>query len=130
MEDKGNPRVDCRLTLTVHYPETSIEQFAERAGNVGAEGVFVRTDRPLSRGTRCNLEIRLADGASILVGGGQVVLSRERIDSTRDRPAGMGIKFLWLDETLSPALRHLPAGPAWARDQPPEGALDGLSQLS
>ncbi len=77
----------------------TLGEFIDRhARDVGARGIFLRTTSPSPLDTLVQLEIQLASGQTVLSGLGRVVWRRDAIQATADRAAGMGVKFVKLDE--------------------------------
>lgn len=70
----------------------SILDFADTVSmNISRSGMFLTTDDPPPAGTKVDFELALADGFALLRGRGEIV-------RVSDSPAGIGIKFLELDD--------------------------------
>ncbi len=70
---------------------------AEFSKNLSMGGMFVKSDTPKEPGEVFKFKFRLADGYQLIQGRGQVVWKRD-VDEGPDRPAGMGVRFLEMDE--------------------------------
>ena len=67
------------------------------AANISLTGMFLRTHQPPPAGTQLHFQLRLSDDFSLVEGVGEVVWRRPR-DESKERPAGMGIRFLKIDQ--------------------------------
>jgi len=67
------------------------------AGNVSLTGMFIRTQQPRPAGSFLQFELSLGDEWDLVKGVGQVVWVRFDHEPPV-RPAGMGIRFRWMDE--------------------------------
>ncbi len=90
--------------LRVPVPDTLeviIEDFVgfikKYASNISKGGVFVATDRPIEGSQQLRIHFRLEDNYTLIRALGSVVWIRAQ-DESPSRPAGMGIRFDWLDE--------------------------------
>ena len=104
-----NERRDQRVPLgiKIRYKSATVSEFLEQhSRDVSKGGVFIRTDRPMPAGTLIKFDFRLSDERSLIQGVGRVVWRRdEPIDD--NQPAGMGIKFIKLDESSRQNLDHI-----------------------
>ena len=71
--------------------------FIEYSANISATGMFIRTESPKPPGSVFIFEIWLGEEYKLVHGLGEVVWNREHHESD-DRPAGMGVRFLKVDE--------------------------------
>ena len=73
--------------------------FADYTRNISKGGTFIRTDRPLDVGTEFvfALTIRSLDEPMRLRGRVKWIVPSG--DATADSPAGMGIEFMYVDDT-------------------------------
>ncbi|MBM4374918.1 MAG: TIGR02266 family protein, partial [Deltaproteobacteria bacterium] len=86
------------LSMTVRYKSATVDEFVEHhSDNVSRGGIFIKTSSPFAAGTLLKFEIRIAADASVLTGVGRVVWKRDVAKSDED-PAGMGVKFIKLDD--------------------------------
>ncbi|MEL7059128.1 MAG: TIGR02266 family protein [Acidobacteriota bacterium] len=88
-----NPPLEAKI-------EQEYDKFADFVddlrSNISLGGMFLATPRPRPVGTEVRFQIRLVDGYRLLWGIGEVAWVRPK--SSADRPAGMGLRFLALDE--------------------------------
>jgi uncharacterized protein (TIGR02266 family) len=84
--------------LKVKYKYSSTDEFIRQSSNdISFFGIFVKTKTPLNEGVPLKLDLQLKDGSPVIRGLGQVVWRRE-VAQSEGYPAGMGIKFIKLDE--------------------------------
>ena len=67
----------------------------EYSSNISIGGMFVKTDEERLPGTIFRFEIRLTDDAPLVAGLAKVLWARAQAEG--DRPAGMGVQFLKLE---------------------------------
>ncbi|MEM9696946.1 MAG: TIGR02266 family protein, partial [Myxococcota bacterium] len=98
-EDKRNhPRAKV-LSMTVRYKSATVDEFVEHhSDNVSRGGIFIKTTQPFPPGTLLKFEIRIAADEAVLSGVGRVVWRRDEVGDNEEEPAGMGVKFIKLDE--------------------------------
>ncbi|MCL2825508.1 MAG: TIGR02266 family protein, partial [Polyangiaceae bacterium] len=97
-DTRKDPRAKV-LTMTVRYKSASIDDFIEHhSHDVSRGGIFIKTPSPFPAGTLLKFEIKIAEDKAIIGGVGRVVWKREPPQSSDARPAGMGVKFLKIDE--------------------------------
>ncbi|HQB46479.1 MAG TPA: TIGR02266 family protein, partial [Polyangiaceae bacterium] len=98
-DTRKDPRAKV-LTMTVRYKSATIDEFIEHhSHDVSRGGIFIKTPSPFPPGTLLKFEIRIAEDQAIIGGVGRVVWKREAAQATEERPSGMGVKFLKIDET-------------------------------
>lgn len=68
----------------------------EFSDNLSLGGMFIRTTTPAPIGTVFDFEFSLDEGEPLIHGIGQVIWVRER-DQGFDHPAGIGVRFLFVD---------------------------------
>jgi uncharacterized protein (TIGR02266 family) len=96
------------VSLSVRFKASSPDEFIERhAQDVGAHGIYLKTERPSPLDTLVQLQIELTTGQSVIAGLGRVVWTRDTFHATADRPAGMGVKFVKIDERSRAFLGYL-----------------------
>ena len=96
-EKRNHPRAKV-LSMTVRYKSATVDDFVEHhSDNVSRGGIFIKTTSPFPPGTLLKFEIRIADDEAVLAGVGRVVWKRDEA-AADDEPAGMGVKFIKLDE--------------------------------
>ena len=92
--------------VVVRYGSATVDEFIEaHAQDVIRTGTFVRTKAPPAVGTLITFEIQIATEVAVVVGVGRVVWKRDAADG--DRPAGIGVKFIDVDEPSQAILDRL-----------------------
>jgi uncharacterized protein (TIGR02266 family) len=87
------------VSLNVRYKSATVDEFIENhAYDVSRGGIFIKTANPFPPGTLLKFEIRLASDQAVIAGVGRIVWKRDAGASSSDRPAGMGVKFIKIDE--------------------------------
>jgi len=89
-------RVDLQRKVSLKFKEFQgfITEYSE---NISAGGMFIRTKDPQAPGSMFDFEFTLGEDYTLIHGLGEVVWVRDE-DEGFDRPAGMGVRFLSLDE--------------------------------
>ncbi len=119
-----NTRKDTRakvVSLNVRYKSATVDEFIENhSHDVSRGGVFVKTQTPFPPGTLLKFEIRLAEDQPVIQGVGRVVWKREPTQAAGDKPAGMGVKFIKIDDASTQVIERLVskdgAGSAYASE--------------
>lgn len=96
---QGRPGEELRVPLeqAIALRFLHLNDFVdELSANVSAGGMFLRTGNPHPVGSIFEFEFRLGDDFTLIEGKAQVVWVRRRPDG--DRPAGMGVRFVELDD--------------------------------
>src|SRR3954463_14162544 len=98
-ETRKNPRAKV-LSMTVRYKSATIDEFIEHhSHDVSRGGMFIKTPSPFPAGTLLTFEVRISEATRVMQGVGRVVWKREASSATApDSPAGMGVKFIKLDD--------------------------------
>ena len=95
-------RKDARakiVSLNVRYKSATVDEFIENhSHDVSKGGLFIKTPTPFAPGTLIKFEIRIANDRAVITGVGRVVWKREPSQAAGERPAGMGVKFIKIDE--------------------------------
>ena len=87
------------VSLNVRYKSATVDEFIENhAYDVSRGGIYIKTPTPFPPGTLLKFEIRLVGDQPVIAGVGRVVWKRDTKHSTSDLPAGMGVKFIKIDE--------------------------------
>src|SRR6476619_6908428 len=95
-DTRKDPRAKV-LTMTVRYKSATLDEFIEHhSHDVSRGGMFIKTPSPFPAGTLLKFEVRIADEQKVMQGVGRVVWKREA--SAGEEPAGMGVKFIKLDD--------------------------------
>jgi uncharacterized protein (TIGR02266 family) len=106
-----NTRKDPRakvLTMTVRYRSATIDEFIEHHSyDVSRGGMFIKTPSPFPAGTLLKFEVKIAEDQKVMQGVGRVVWKREQSDSDADKPCGMGVKFIKIDEESRAVIERL-----------------------
>jgi uncharacterized protein (TIGR02266 family) len=119
------------VSLNVRYKSATVDEFIENhSHDVSKGGLFVKTPTPFPPGTLLKFEIRLAGDKSVISGVGRVVWKREPTQSGADKPAGMGVKFIKIDDSSRAIIDRLiaqkaDAGSAYTSEDPVEDAPAG-----
>jgi uncharacterized protein (TIGR02266 family) len=97
-DTRKDPRAKV-LTMTVRYKSATIDEFIEHhSHDVSRGGIFIKTPSPFPPGTLLKFEIRISEDKPVLGGVGRVVWKRDPPQAGNERPAGMGVKFLKIDD--------------------------------
>jgi uncharacterized protein (TIGR02266 family) len=97
-DTRKDPRAKV-LTMTVRYKSATVDEFIEHhSHDVSRGGIYIKTPSPFLPGTLLKFEIRIANDQAMLQGVGRVVWKREPASAGPDKPAGMGVKFIKVDE--------------------------------
>ncbi|HEX2736459.1 MAG TPA: TIGR02266 family protein [Polyangiaceae bacterium] len=96
-DSRRDPRAKI-LSLTVRYKSATVAEFVENHSyDVSRGGMFIRTQAPFPNGTLIKFEVRIAEEQRVMTGVGRVTWRREK-DAGEDNPAGMGVKFIKIDD--------------------------------
>jgi uncharacterized protein (TIGR02266 family) len=96
------------VSLNVRYKSATVDEFIENhAHDVSRGGIYIKTGSPFPPGTLLKFEIRLASDQAVITGVGRVVWKRDTAQGTSDRPAGMGVKFIKIDEPSKTVIDRL-----------------------
>src|SRR5512143_4303727 len=97
-DTRKDPRAKI-VSLNVRYKSATVDEFIENhSHDVSKGGVFIKTQTPFAIGTLLKFEIRLAADQPVIAGVGRVVWKREAQQGSNERPAGMGVKFIKIDD--------------------------------
>src|SRR5882724_9430770 len=97
-DTRKDPRAKI-VSLNVRYKSATVDEFIENhSHDVSKGGVFIKTDKPFAIGTLLKFEIRLAADQPVIAGVGRVVWKREASGGSAERPSGMGVKFIKIDD--------------------------------
>jgi len=99
-------------TLVVHCESPTVDDFIDRHKfDVSPRGLFIKTDRNIAPGTFVKFDLRIAGNRSVFVGVGRVVWRRDEAHATAAQPAGIGVKFILVDDPSQVVLDKIVA--AW-----------------
>jgi uncharacterized protein (TIGR02266 family) len=108
-DTRKDPRAKV-LTMTVRYKSATLDEFIEHHSyDVSLGGMLIKTPSPFPPGTLLKFEVKIADDQKLMQGVGRVVWKRETADSTPEKPAGMGVKFIKVDEESKRVIGQLVA---------------------
>jgi uncharacterized protein (TIGR02266 family) len=94
--------------MTVRYKSATVDEFIEHhSHDVSRGGIFIKTPSPFPPGTLLKFEIRIQDEQSVLAGVGRVVWKRDGGEVGGDSPAGMGVKFIKIDDKSKGLIQRL-----------------------
>ena len=116
------------VSLNVRYKSATVDEFIENhSHDVSKGGIFVKTPTPFPPGTLLKFEIRLAGDKSVIAGVGRVVWKREPTQAGAEKPAGMGVKFIKIDDASRAVIDKLiaqkaDAGGAYESEKPVDDA--------
>jgi uncharacterized protein (TIGR02266 family) len=117
------------VSLNVRYKSATVDEFIENhAHDVSRGGIYIKTANPFPPGTLLKFEIRLASDQAVIAGVGRVVWKRDAGSANGERPAGMGVKFIKIDEPSKSVIDRLvntksDAGKAFESEQEMPAAL-------
>ena len=134
-DTRKDPRAKI-VSLNVRYKSATVDEFIENhSHDVSKGGIFIKTSTPFPQGTLLKFEIRLSGDQAVIAGVGRVVWKREANTSGSESPAGMGVKFIKIDENSRTVIDRLVgtkenAGIAFTAElekkQPDEKTLQGM----
>lgn len=106
-DTRKDPRAKV-LTMTVRYKSATVDEFIEQYSlDISRGGIFIKTSSPFAPGTLLKFEIRIAEERTVLQGVGRVVWKRDPADAIASRPAGMGVKFIKIDDASRQVIEDL-----------------------
>jgi type IV pilus assembly protein PilZ len=86
------------ITLRVDYKRMNTF-FADYAKNISKGGTFIRTSKPLDVGTEFVFVLSIPGQSEHLQLRGEVIWIVEESQANEERPAGMGIRFRFAEES-------------------------------
>jgi uncharacterized protein (TIGR02266 family) len=106
-DTRKDPRAKV-LTMTVRYKSATLDEFIEHhSHDVSRGGMFIKTPSPFPPGTLLKFEVKIAEDQKVMQGVGRVVWKREPSESADERPAGMGVKFIKIDDDSTRVIDQL-----------------------
>jgi len=97
-DTRKDPRAKV-LTMTVRYKSATLDEFIEHHSyDVSRGGMFIKTPSPFPPGTLLKFEVKIAADQKVIQGVGRVVWKRDSETHGDVRPAGMGVKFIKIDD--------------------------------
>jgi uncharacterized protein (TIGR02266 family) len=104
--NRKDPRAKV-LSMTVRYRSATLNEFIEHHSyDVSRGGLFIKTPSPFAPGTLLKFEVKIAEDQRVMQGVGRVVWKRDA-STGPEEPAGMGIKFIKLDESSKAVIERL-----------------------
>src|SRR3954468_19368729 len=95
---RKDPRAKV-LSMTVRYKSATVDEFIEHhSHDVSRGGIFIKTPSPFLPGMLLKFEIRIAYDKAMLQVMVRAMCKREPAAAGPDKPAGMGVKFIKVDE--------------------------------
>lgn len=127
-ETRKDPRAKV-LTMTVRYKSATLDEFIEHhSHDVSRGGMFIKTPSPFPPGTLLKFEVKIAEDQKVIQGVGRVVWKRESETGDRERPSGMGVKFIKIDDASRKTIDQLVDSRADASAAYEAGGGDGGSK--
>ena len=109
-ETRKDPRAKV-LTMTVRYKSATLDEFIEHhSHDVSRGGMFIKTPSPFPPGTLLKFEVKIAEDQKVIQGVGRVVWKRESETGDKERPSGMGVKFIKIDDVSRKTIDTLVEG--------------------
>src|SRR6516165_2919640 len=105
-EERRSVRRAQRSGIRVTYESASGEVRDAEVANLSSEGLFIATPQPLAVGKQLSLELLVAGEGGPWAALGRVLWNR----STREgdeRPAGMAVKIIDIEESVAVAIDRL-----------------------
>ncbi len=96
------------ITLRVEYKRINTF-FADYTKNISKGGTFIRTARPLEAGTEFMFVLSLPEAVELELKG-IVKWVVPETEASEDKPAGMGIQFVYADDAQRTAVEAVVAG--------------------
>ena len=96
------------ITLRVEYKRINTF-FADYTKNISKGGTFIRTTRPLELGTAFNFVLSLPEAVQLQLKGIVKWIVPEAA-ATSEKPAGMGIQFVFVDDGQRQSVEDIVAG--------------------
>lgn len=98
LERRSYVRVPVKIRMLARYEGEGAGELYFFSKNLSAGGVFLESDILLEKGTRIYLEFVLPHDPKLIIVKSEVVWIKEDTGQGPHTSAGMGIKFLNLDE--------------------------------
>ena len=107
-DDDKRGETRAPITLRVEYKRINTF-FADYTKNISKGGTFIRTTRPLEIGTEFMFVLSLPEAVELELKGVVKWVILEA-DGTEEKPAGMGIQFVYADDTQRTAVEAVVSG--------------------
>jgi hypothetical protein len=102
---RGSARLPIKAAVRVRFPGVE-EPYEGTVRDIGMAGMFIAGGAPMPAGTLMHFEFRPSEQWHVLRGRGRVVWARQRPNAAGE-PAGMGVRFIELDERGRRGVRWL-----------------------
>src|SRR4051794_229138 len=107
MADERRSTRRARLSgIHVSYESATGERAHSEASDLSPEGLFIESASPLAVGKRISIEIHAVGEATPWPALGRVVWARAEREGN-DRPPGMGIRIIDMDESVAASIERL-----------------------
>ncbi|MBW2063887.1 MAG: TIGR02266 family protein [Deltaproteobacteria bacterium] len=100
---RGRARISKSLSLSFKDRDTFISAYS---GNISSGGVFIVTKNPLKVGEEFLLKLQLPDLKAPLQIRCRVSWTRQQEEATKERPPGMGVKFVEMSQSDTKILKE------------------------
>jgi uncharacterized protein (TIGR02266 family) len=108
-DTKKDQRVKAPV-LRAKYKSRTLDEFIEKySRDISRSGMWIKSAKPPALGTLLKVEILLEDASPVISAVGRVVKRREEGEASAENPAGMGIRFLKIDEVSQPVIERIVA---------------------
>lgn len=126
-DTRKDPRAKI-VSLNVRYKSATVDEFIDNhSHDVSKGGIFIKTPSPFPPGTLLKFEIRIAGDKAVIAGVGRVVWKREPAQSNAEQPAGMGVKFIKIDDPSRAIIDRLVDTKGGASSAYEEGGGDSMA---
>jgi uncharacterized protein (TIGR02266 family) len=99
------------VSLKVRFKSATVDEFIEHyCKDVSRGGIFIKSSQPMPVGTLLKFQFQLKDESQLIKGVGRVVWTRNEERAGPDRPSGMGIKFIKMDNESRVMVDRIIAG--------------------
>jgi len=90
------PRTPKTLSLVFKSKTSLINAFS---GNASPGGLYIKTPKPLAKGEQFSLKLQLPEDPTPISTTCEVAWSRSESSDPEQKPVGMGIKFIEINDT-------------------------------
>lgn len=106
LKPRGQKRASIDTKVNLEFERFS-GFISEYASNISEGGMFIKTNSPQPVGSVFSFEFRLRDAVKLIQGWGEVAWIREAKDAVAGKDAGMGVKFMDLDQESRNLIRRI-----------------------
>src|ERR1700712_5984487 len=116
------------VSLKVRFKSATVDEFIEHySKDVSRGGLYIKSSQPMPVGTLLKFQFQLKDESALIRGVGRVVWTRIEEDAEADQPAGMGIKFIKMDNDSRAMVERIVDSPADERGTYESGRYNATS---